>query len=84
MSIFISRSRRPLDNFKKAQSGCTWHVEGKYKSHVAAYADGTEYTVYVNIDDEYIIPSSTSFSLYSSGAVDSRCLLQNNKNNYKI
>ena len=58
-----------LDNFKKAQSGCTWHVEGKYKSHVAAYADGTEYTVYVNIDDEYIIPSSTSFSLYSSGAV---------------
>lgn len=58
-----------LDNFKKAQSGCTWHVEGKYKSHVAAYADGTEYTVYVNTDDEYIIPSSTSFSTYTSGAV---------------
>lgn len=58
-----------VDNFKKAQSGCTWHVEGKYKSHVAEYADGTEYTVYVNIDDEYIIPSSTSFTLYSSGSV---------------
>lgn len=58
-----------VDNFKKAQSGCTWHVEGRYKSHVAEYADGTEYTVYVNIDDEYIIPSSTSFTLYSSGSV---------------
>lgn len=58
-----------VDNFKKAQSGCTWHVEGKYKSHVAQFADGTEYTVYVNIDDEYIIPSSTTFTLYSSGSV---------------
>ena len=58
-----------VENFKKAQSGCTWHVEGKYKSHVAEYADGTEYTVYVNIDDEYIIPSSTTFTLYSSGSV---------------
>ena len=58
-----------VDNFKKAQSGCTWHVEGKYKSHVAEFADGTEYTVYVNIDDEYIIPSSTTFTLYSSGSV---------------
>ena len=58
-----------VDNFKKAQSGCTWHIEGKFKSSVAAFADGTEYTVYVNTDDEYIIPSSTSFTLYSSGAV---------------
>ena len=58
-----------VDNFKKAQSGCTWHIEGKFKSSVAAFADGTEYTVYVNTDDEYIIPSSTSFTLYTSGSV---------------
>ena len=51
-----------LSEYIKAQSGCTWHLEGKYKSQVATYADGTEYTVYVNTDDEYIIPSSTSFS----------------------
>lgn len=51
-----------VPEYKKAQSGCTWHLEGKYKSQVATYADGTEYTVYVNTDDEYIIPSSTSFS----------------------
>ena len=25
-----------VDNLKKAQSGCTWHVEGKYKSRVAS------------------------------------------------
>ena len=57
------------DNWKKAQSGCTWHVEGKIKSSVSALSDGTEYTVYVNIDDEYVIPDSTSFTLYTSGAV---------------
>ena len=51
-----------VPEYKKAQSGCTWHLEGKYKSQVATYADGTQYTVYVNTDDEYIIPSTTSFS----------------------
>lgn len=51
-----------VPEYKKAQSGCTWHLEGKYKSQVATYADGTEYTVYVNTDDEYIIPSTTTFS----------------------
>lgn len=51
-----------VPEYKKAQSGCTWHLEGKYKSQVATYADGTQYTVYVNTDDEYIIPSTTTFS----------------------
>lgn len=56
----------------KKCGGCTWDTQSKYK---AAYATttglkgDTEYTVYVNEDDEYIIPSSTSFSAYSSGAI---------------
>tara|TARA_B100000902_G_C27306577_1_gene915864 strand:- start:465 stop:1676 length:1212 start_codon:yes stop_codon:yes gene_type:complete len=54
-----------LPEWKKAQSGCNWHLEGKIKTG----GDGTEYTVYVNQDDEYVIPSSTSFATYSSGAV---------------
>jgi lambda family phage minor tail protein L len=54
---------------EKAQSGCTWHLEGKHKTISSVTADGTEYTVYVNIDDEYVVPSTTSFTTYSSGAV---------------
>tara|TARA_B100000424_G_C22943550_1_gene502054 strand:- start:221 stop:1456 length:1236 start_codon:yes stop_codon:yes gene_type:complete len=54
---------------EKAQSGCTWHLEGKHKTISSTTADGTEYTVYVNIDDEYVVPSTTSFTTYSSGAV---------------
>ena len=54
---------------EKAQSGCTWHLEGKYRPQVLPAQNGTEFTVYVNIDDEYVVPSSTSFTSYSSGAV---------------
>ena len=54
---------------EKAQSGCTWHLEGKYRPTYKVNNDGTEYTAYVNIDDEYVVPSSTSFTSYSSGAV---------------
>ena len=54
---------------EKAQSGCTWHLEGKHKTTHTTSSDGTEYTVYVNIDDEYVISSSTTFTTYSSGAI---------------
>tara|TARA_Y100001972_G_scaffold40254_1_gene49799 strand:+ start:1152 stop:2390 length:1239 start_codon:yes stop_codon:yes gene_type:complete len=54
---------------EKAQSGCTWHLEGKHQLKHGTSQDGTEYTVYVNVDDEFVIPSSTSFTSYSSGAV---------------
>ena len=58
-----------LDVHEKAQSGCTWHLEGKHKLTHGLDLDGTEYTVYVNIDDEYVVPSTTSFTTYSSGTV---------------
>ena len=45
-----------LDVHEKAQSGCTWHLEGKHKLTHGLDLDGTEYTVYVNIDDEYVYP----------------------------
>ena len=80
MPFYLSRSRRSLqDNYKKAQSGCTWHVEGKIKSSISALSDGTEYTVYVNTDDEYVIPDSTSFTLYSSGAVTANAYYRTTK-----
>ena len=65
---------------KNKCGGCTWHTESKYK---AAYGTATgengstEYTAYVNIDDEYIIPSSTTFTAYSSGAVTTQTYYKN-------
>lgn len=56
----------------KKCGGCTWHTESKYNVAYGQQAgeDGnTEYTAYVNVDDEYIIPSGTSFTTYSSGSV---------------
>ena len=45
---------------------------------------------FVNIDDEYVIPDSTSFTLYSSGAVQQMLIIEQQKqfkhnpsNNYK-
>lgn len=56
----------------KKCGGCTWDTQSKYKVAygLAAGENGnTEYTVYVNEDDEYVIPSSTSFAAYSSGGI---------------
>jgi len=59
-----------VPEYKRAQSGCTWHLEGSKTFGIAGEANGTTYTnIYVNTDDEYIIPSNTSFTAYSSGAV---------------
>lgn len=64
----------------KKCGGCTWHTESKYKVAYGVQAGengNTEYTVYANEDDEYIIPSSTSFSVYSSGAVSKNAYYKN-------
>lgn len=51
---------RHLPAYKRAQSGCIWDVESKI--------DGTN-IAYVNQDDEYIVPSTTTFTTYSTGAI---------------
>ena len=53
--------------YLRARSGCRWHIESKYNPHYnnTLSAQNVEYTVYVNQDDEYLIPSSISTSLYS-------------------
>jgi len=51
----------PTKSISERKGGCTWHEEGKYN------ITGTTYNVYVNEDDEYLLPSSTSFSTYTSG-----------------
>jgi len=47
-----------LPEYKKAQSGCTWNIDGKKKIQYSSYDGGTEYTIYANVDDEYIIDES--------------------------
>ena len=64
----------------KKCGGCTWHTESKYKPAYGVQAGergDTEYTVYANEDDEYVIPSTTSFSTYSSGAVSKDAYYKN-------
>lgn len=47
------------------RGACNWHTAGKLM------VGTTTYNVYVNEDDEYIVPSSTSFTAWSgSGSVD--------------
>lgn len=52
-----------LDRWKKAQSGCPWAIDGSY------FVNGTSHVIFVNQDNEYVIPSSTTFTLYSSGSI---------------
>ena len=64
----------------KKCGGCTWHTESKYKVAYGVQAGengNTEYTVYANEDDEYVIPSTTSFATYSSGAVSKDAYYKN-------
>ena len=64
----------------KKCGGCTWHTESKYKPAYGVQAGergDTQYTVYANEDDEYVIPSTTSFSTYSSGAVSKDAYYKN-------
>ena len=58
---WVFQGASPTKALTARKGGCTWHEEGKYN------ISGTTYSVYVNEDDEYIIPSTTSFTTYSSG-----------------
>jgi len=47
------------------RGGCSWHTESKY------IINGIAYQVYVNSDDEYVIPSTVTFTTWSgSGTVN--------------
>ena len=59
---WVFQGASPTKSIAARRGGCTWHDEGKYN------IEGTIYSVYVNEDDEYIIPSSTSFTTYTSGS----------------
>ena len=48
-----------LDRWKREQSGCNWHIEGTV--YGGSTGNGVKFTVFVNEDDEYIVPSTTSF-----------------------
>ena len=54
----------PPQTYKKAQSGCSWHLEGKFKAPNSGFlADGVtprEYTFYVNQDDAYLVPTGNA------------------------
>ena len=50
--------------------GCNWDVQGKLT------VDGVVYTNWVNVDDEFVIPSTTSFTAYS-GVSDGTTLTLN-------
>jgi len=41
------------------RGGCTWHSESKF------IISGTAYQVYVNSDDEYVVPSTVSFTTWA-------------------
>ena len=64
MSFLYTGASPDLPEWKRERSGCTWHQEGKYRRLVGGDATGTQFTVYVNPDDEYIIPSTTSFTTW--------------------
>ena len=59
---WIYQGASPTKTTQNQVGGCTWHTQGKYN------LNGVIFTVYVNIDDEYVISSGTSFSSFSSSA----------------
>ena len=50
--------------------GCNWDVQGRMT------VDGVAYTNWVNVDDEFVVPSTTSFTAYS-GVSDGTTLTLN-------
>ena len=52
--------------------GCTWSREGKFTRNTTTTGgsnpNGVEHTIYVTIDNEYIVPVTTSFTNYTSAA----------------
>lgn len=60
-----------LDEHAKC-GGCSWHQEGKFTrqnyTNTGTAVNGVEHTVYVTVDNEYIVPASGSFTNYTSAA----------------
>ena len=52
--------------------GCSWHQESKFTRQnyttSGTAVNGTEHTVYVTLDDEYIVPASGSFTNYTTAS----------------
>ncbi len=52
--------------------GCSWHREGKLvRRNITAFGtavNGTEHTVYVTLDNEYIVPASGTFTNYTDAS----------------
>ena len=60
-----------LDHHAKV-GGCTWNIESTYAPSHGGQAENVgdvSHTAYYNIDDQQVVPSTTSFTTYSSGAV---------------
>jgi lambda family phage minor tail protein L len=56
-----------LSEYQKAKSGCTWRIDSTYEArHLYTENGATTYKVYVNQDDEYIVPSSLTFGNWTS------------------
>ena len=56
---WVYQGASPEKTEANKRGGCTWHSESKYN------IKGTIFQVYVNSDDEYVIPSSTSFTTWA-------------------
>ena len=52
--------------------GCSWHQESKFTRQnyttSGTAVNGTQHTVYVTLDDEYIVPASGSFTNYTTAS----------------
>ena len=52
--------------------GCSWHREGKFvRRNITPFGtavNGTEHTVYVTLDNEYIVPASGTFTNYTDAS----------------
>ena len=52
--------------------GCTWDRQGKFTRRNntigGTIPNATEHTIYVTVDNEYIVPSTTSFTNYTSAS----------------
>lgn len=59
---WIYQGACPSKSESNKRGACTWHEESKYR------IGETTYTIYVNQDDEYVKPSNTSFTTFSSSA----------------
>ena len=72
MSLGVHRSKSRLSRASAKCGGCSWHQESKFTRQnyttSGTAVNGTEHTVYVTLDDEYIVPASGSFTNYTTAS----------------